>query len=489
MAPITILHVSDLHRDLAHEITNQALLDSLERDRDRYRVERPAIPDPDLIIVSGDIVHGVAPGAVNAEAELDRQYEQAEEFLAGLSDSFVGGDRERVVVIPGNHDVSYFHTLRSMKQVAVILTSQKGKEAAIGNARRLWSPNSSLRWSWGEFCFYEITDPDAYAARLAAFCKFYARFYSGRRPYNLKADEQYDIFDYPRYNVTIVGLSSCHGNDPINKRGAIHPDCIAAASRRLREARYRGRLLLATWHHNTSGGPDQSDYMDADELQVFIDDGFSIGFHGHQHKPQFIDERHQFGTDRKITVVSAGTLCAGPGELPTGHARAYNLVQIDQDGWKGVLHQRRMQNENFGRPIWGPGFFPSSGKSFVEFSVQRPPVRETRAVDAAALGEAEKLIRAGQRRAAADLLRPLMPGNLLARRLLLECYSLEKDPPTIIDAFFPPETNGEIVEVADALWEEGDHVRLRAVLESDPVRNASDAAVIEIRNRYLPRLK
>jgi hypothetical protein len=224
-ASLTILHLSDLHRDPAHEVTNTALLASLERDRDRYRTESPAIPDPDLVVVSGDIVHGVSPTAADSEGELERQYAQAEGFLAGLAESFVGGDRERVVIVPGNHDVSYFHTLRSMRRLPITLTNQKGRDTAIANARRLWSPGSRLRWSWGEFCFYEVTDPDTYAARFGAFCRFYARFYRGTRSYSLKADEQYDIFDYPRYNVTIVGLNSCHDNDPLNKQGVTVSHC------------------------------------------------------------------------------------------------------------------------------------------------------------------------------------------------------------------------------------------------------------------------
>lgn len=70
MGSLTILHISDLHRDLEQEITNQALIDSLEADRERYQDEDPAIPSPDLIIISGDIIHGVGPNAVDAEEEL-----------------------------------------------------------------------------------------------------------------------------------------------------------------------------------------------------------------------------------------------------------------------------------------------------------------------------------------------------------------------------------------------------------------------------------
>jgi hypothetical protein len=53
----------------------------------------------------------------------------------------------------------------------------------------------------------------------------------------------------------------------------------------------------------------QFDYMDPGILQNLIDSGFSLGFHGHQHRPQFLDTRFHYGADRRITVISAGTLC------------------------------------------------------------------------------------------------------------------------------------------------------------------------------------
>lgn len=488
MTSLTILHISDLHRDRGHEVTNQALLDSLEADRDRYVGETPAIPAPELIIVSGDIIHGVGPRAEKAEEELQRQYDQAEEFLVGLTNSLVGGQRERVVIIPGNHDVSFFHALKSMKEVTINLASTKGRTEAISNAKRLWTPNSMYRWWWGEFRLFEVTDPAIYAERLGAFCRFYEKFYQGKRPYSLDPARQFDVFDFPAHNLTVVGLSSCDGNDPINKRGAIHPDCLAGAGRRMRDGRYGGRLLLAVWHHNTSGGPTQADYMDADMVQCLIDDGFSVGFHGHQHRSQFVDERHKFGTDRKITIVSAGTLCAGPGELPTGQSRAYNLVQIDPVEMKATLHQRRMLNDNFGRPIWGPGTFPSSGKSSVEFDVQRPRERNPCAADAATLGAAEALIRGGKNEEAAAMLRPIV-GNLVARRLLLGCYMNANNTNAIAEVFYPPQSVAEVVQVADALWEQKDRTRLEHLLESDGVRDAADVAVIETRKKYLRRLR
>ena len=364
---VTILHVSDLHRDWGQEVTNDALLDSLTSDMERYVAEDPPIRRPDLIIVSGDIVRGVHPSTPNGEDELQRQYDQAQDFLLKLTDAFVEGNRNRVVVIPGNHDVSYPNSFASMKKLPM---SEKRKGELIKEyVRVLFSPGTTFRWSWESLEFYEINDGKRYRERLVAFSKFYTAFYIGRRQYSIEPAEQFDLFDYPELNLTVAAFNSCFNNDPLNKQGAIHPDCIARAVGILRGRSYRGRLLLAVWHHNTSGGPSSFDYMDADTLQVLIDSGFSVGFHGHQHKARFIDERFEFGGDRKITVVSAGTLCGGPTSLPSGHPRAYNLLTLDMANWRGRLHQRAMLNEGFGRPIWGPGRFPSSGMSYVDFPV------------------------------------------------------------------------------------------------------------------------
>ena len=57
---LSVLHISDLHRDPANTIGSKILLESLERDRDHYTTkEDPQIAPPNFIIVSGDIVQGV----------------------------------------------------------------------------------------------------------------------------------------------------------------------------------------------------------------------------------------------------------------------------------------------------------------------------------------------------------------------------------------------------------------------------------------------
>jgi 3',5'-cyclic AMP phosphodiesterase CpdA len=90
---LSVLHISDLHRDPANPIGNQVLLDSLERDRDRYTSkEDPRIEPPNFIIVSGDIVRGVKHGTPDAESALRHQYDEALHFLNDLTGRFVDGD-------------------------------------------------------------------------------------------------------------------------------------------------------------------------------------------------------------------------------------------------------------------------------------------------------------------------------------------------------------------------------------------------------------
>jgi hypothetical protein len=259
------------------------------------------------------------------------------------------------------------------------------------------------------------------------------------------------------------------------------------AARELRQSRYSNRIRMAVWHHNTSGPPLRTDYLDSAVLQVLIDSNFSIGFHGHQHKAQFIDEKFQFGSNRKITVVSAGTLCAGPKALPPGHARAYNLVEIDSQTFKARLHTRAMQNESFEQPIWAPGHFPSSMTSFVEFDVQPPQPNLGAAT--AEIGAAEHLVRMKKFGEAIPLLKPLAPANPIARRFLLECYLSLDRTKDLAEEFYPPAADNEIIYVADALWAENKRELLGQMLNSDFVRASSNPAVIEVVSKYKERLK
>lgn len=479
---LSILHISDLHRDPANPIGNEVLLSSLVRDRDRYTAaEDPRVLAPNFIIVSGDIVQGVKHGTSNAQAVLARQYEEAFKFLDALTDEFVDGDKDRVVIVPGNHDVSDEMFRRSLTRVDIEPEARKG---LIG---QLFRQDSPLRWSWDEFALYEVNDPDTYNRRVEGFCAFYRTFYDGKRSYSADPSRQLDFFDCPDLGIAVVGFSSCYNNDLLNRQGAIHPDCIAEAGYQLREMSLsHDPVRIAVWHHNTEGPPAESDYMDPDAVQNLIDSGFSLGFHGHQHRPDFIDTKFRHGPDRRMTVISAGTLCGG---AAFRHGRAYNIVEIDTAARTGRLHLREMQNRNLQMPIWGPRPLPPNRTGYLEFKFDPPPPPFVRADRSTVLlNQAQTLYDRGEFQQSADLLAPLAVGDPLARRLLLESLLRQSAGPAIIAHFDPPESTAEAIALMDALWQEGRRPRLAEVLRLPLIAGAADGAVIEIRDKYMARI-
>lgn len=475
------MHISDLHRDPENPIGNDALLDSLENDRHRYTMEEdPTVRSPDLIIVSGDIIQGVPADGVDVDNQLRSQYDEALQFLNQLTSRFVSGNKGRVVIVPGNHDVSAPHFVRSLQHIDL------DPDRKLGLVEQLFSRNSLLRWSWSEFELYEIVNRNQYAQRLNPFCEFYERFYEGHRSYSLDPSSQFQIFDFPEFNLTIVGFCSCYNNDIFNRQGDIHPDCISGAGMALRDSLYEKRIRMAVWHHNAEGLPMQSDYMDPEILQNLIDRGFSIGFHGHQHKPQFLDTRFRYQGKRRITVISAGTLC---GDASFRFARAYNVIELDLESCTGVLHLREMQNDHLQLPIWGRRSLPPTTASRLDFQFDPPPepLVQTR-ITTTELLKAQRLYDDGSFRAAAEILVGIASSEPLAKRLLLDCYGQLDDMSAIIKEFDPPTSATEAIYLIEALWREGQHEHLRQVLSESKIASSTDPSVIEMRDKYALRL-
>ena len=111
----TILHISDLHRTAGPQLSNDELLPALVSDAIRWRAE--GIPKPDLIVVSGDLVQGAALDAPDPDAEVDTQYREVGDFLEELSEEFLDGNRSRMVIVPGNHDVHWRRSLDGMTPI------------------------------------------------------------------------------------------------------------------------------------------------------------------------------------------------------------------------------------------------------------------------------------------------------------------------------------------------------------------------------------
>ncbi len=165
MKPFSIMHISDLHRSLGDPITNDELISALVCDRDRYIHEDPFITAPKAIVVSGDIIRGVPLYTDDFAAEVEDQYAVAEEFLDELVRRFLEGDRSRLVIVPGNHDVDWNTALSALEPV-----ERKDIPSDLGT--ELHAEKSVLRWDWKNRILYRIADPELYERRLDAFWRF-----------------------------------------------------------------------------------------------------------------------------------------------------------------------------------------------------------------------------------------------------------------------------------------------------------------------------
>lgn len=480
----SILHISDLHRDLRDEVDNVPLLHSLVTDIQRYGTQDPLILRPSLCIVSGDLIFGVAPTCKNAAAELKRQFDQTVDFLVELTDAVFGGDRNRVVLVPGNHDVSYTAMLESCDRIEIPPDLSSKKHLTD----ELFAPNSRLRWSWSEVCFYRIKDDTQYDARLQGFATAYERFYVGKRVFSLNPKDQFELFDYPDLGFSVVALNSCYRNDPLRRAGGFNPAAFAAACDEAQRPSRTGWLVAATWHHHIGAGPIESDSLDFDFLQHLIDSGMSLGFHGHQHWHECVDERYRFGpSPRKMTVISASTLCAEPGNLKPGVPRGYNVVEINAAEWRGRVHSRQMINTAFDLPLWGPGHFRATGRSYADFELCKPLERRPRDLDESlALEQADHLL---LRRAWSEAITVLegIKDAPLARPLLVEALRKLGEDSKTVALLWPPLSSEEIVLVGAAILNRGRSQDALAFLKLDSVSTSKDASVEDIRRRITRR--
>ena len=539
MKPFSILHISDLHRSPKDPITNDELISALVSDRDRYVREDLSIPAPEAIVVSGDIIQGVPIATNDFAKEIDDQYAVAEEFLDELVRRFLEGDRSRLIMVPGNHDIDWNTALSALAPV-----EEKSIPPRLGAA--LHSENSDLRWDWATRTLYRIADPALYERRLEAFWKFFTRFYEGVTGL-LDVQEGADacLFSLCDDRIGVAAYNSCHGNDCFAFHGMIRKETIARSHLDLDDSGKVFDLRMAVWHHSIDGPPYRTDYMDVDIVRGMIGRGFRLGLYGHQHKTQvtphevFLPDHdcfafhgmirketiarshldlddsgkvfdlrmavwhhsidgppyrtdymdvdivrgmigrgfrlglygHQHKTqvtphevflpDReRMAVISAGSLCAGASELPTGVHRQYNVLEFAEDFSRVRVHVRAMIVAN----LFSRGRFIDFGDASYADLDWAPPrsavgsVVDTKAQRVRALiDEAELAAKTGKPDKAISILGSLeLPSGSYERQLFLIAATDAQDWTAIVKVTDPPATIDELVQRFEAFSRLGD---------------------------------
>ena len=474
MKPFSIMHISDLHRSPRDPISNDELVSALVHDRDRYVREEPSIAAPQAIVVSGDIIQGVRLGAEDFPTRIEEQYAVAEEFLDELVRRFVDGDRSRLVMVPGNHDVDWNTAYSALEPVR--------KDSVPGDLRtELHAEDSLLRWDWKDRSLYRIADPELYERRLEAFWRFFDRFYEcvpGLMAVQNPADVR--LFSLCDDRIGVAAYNSCHSNDCFAFHGMIRQGSIARSDLDLNDSGKAYDLRIAVWHHGIEGSPYRTDYMDRDVVRGMIGRGFRLGLHGHQHKAQATAQEIRLPDRERMAVVSAGSLCAGADDLPVGTHRQHNVLEIAEYFRSVRSHVRAMTVANLFSRSQLAEF---GGESYFDLSWETPRNAVGGMIDARAkrrnalVDEAEAATKAGEPTRAVSILTSLgeLGQGSYERLLYLGAAADAEDWQGIVDITDPPATIEELVQRFNA------YCRLR-----DP-DNAVDTLDRFSRDLRLPR--
>lgn len=485
----TILHLSDLHRNADGVVENDQLYTSLILDSDNYGNEKfENIPKPSVIVISGDIIFGSQNHNDKiARKEIKAQYDEASKFLNMLVDEFLNGDKNRIIIIPGNHDVQWGVSKKSMEKINHLLMTEEEKKK---NTWDLGDPKKNVRWSWEELNFYRIHDESMYNSRMSLFSKFYSKFYNEKRTYSLNPDEQFEIFDIPSFNLTIVGYNSCYRNDHLNLSGLINSKCLSTAYTKIREYQKKGRIMFATWHHHFSGIPSDNTYLDPRQLQSLNSYGFSLGFHGHQHRSDIVENYVQFDNSKKLIAISAGTLCSARSHLPTGFKRQYNLLKLNRIEKTCQLFSRESIGSMDDIPIWDKGRINESLNSSLDLDINFPAAVNIYNLTNAEIDSLTLFLKNDKFLDFLESVKYLSTENELIRSMLVEFDENSKGVyrKQVCQLLLEPRQFKESIIFLNYYIENGKKEKAAVLLNNAILENSANKLLIEELNKYKIRL-
>lgn len=325
MSTKTIFHISDLHKpkDLSYE----TLLDSLVDDKTRWKEE--SIHFPDFIVISGDLIQGGY-----TDEDIEKQYNEVSDFLEKLVIEFLNGDKSRLIMVPGNHDVNRTCTITSMNKI---------ENPSIADLKLLkkkyLNPETMVRFDWDSMNFFQVEDTNRYNERFSKFKQFYDNFYEGQRTLPPNSTKEAYIYSFDSEHMAFACFNSCNYLDDKNVAGDIDEESITSISNQLRELEANGYLVIGVWHHHYYGNPYSVNYMSRDVFFPMSIKGIRIGLFGHQHISEVADEYisplYVVEEQRKqnmMLLVSSGTLFGGEKHLQPGFRRQFNLIEINRNG-------------------------------------------------------------------------------------------------------------------------------------------------------------
>ncbi|WP_322779093.1 TIR domain-containing protein, partial [Frankia sp. Cas4] len=289
---VTVLHISDTQFG-AHHVFGQAGLTDADRahsslfgrlhDDLRGRAEAEGLR-PDLVVLTGDL----------AETGDENEFDQVYDFLVALAAS-LELDRNRFVLIPGNHDVN-----------RLLCQSHFIHEQA--HKRRPEPPY------WPKWKFFDA---------------LLRRFYGADAPIGFGVGAEWSLVEIPDRKIVVVGLNSTMAETHEEHYGWLGEHQLRTVAEALGRYERDGWLRIGAVHHNPIRGAtsDDENLRDADDLDRILGPHLNLLLHGHTH-----DGRASW-LPSGLPVASTGSAAVDAPARPSEVPNQYQLLRIDRDGF------------------------------------------------------------------------------------------------------------------------------------------------------------
>lgn len=360
--PLRILHISDIHRAPNAPTSNTTLLGKLlddirftyDEDNAQFGSGEPQLGPPDLIVVSGDLT----------QCAEEAEFEVALRFLEGLL-PLVDDDRQRAVLVPGNHDLNW--TIAAQSYTPATKKDYDGQPPP-------GEPYSQSVKQASDGTYWRRNDA-TYTDRFKPFKTFFDAFYQGAYTYTLARDQMFTVHDMSEsLGLVMVGFNSCDEIDAylcegklssLDSRAFINTDAIYNTQQSPAfHADQRGLLRIGVFHHNIRPVKHGEDFLDPKYLQILKRHGCDLCLHGHVHT--LSHDLFDATQVKTLPVVGAGSLAAPYVDRPAAAPMGYNVVVIGRQSSGIWVHTRRHDENNL---VWAADY-QWEGKPY--FTVRSP---------------------------------------------------------------------------------------------------------------------